>query len=75
MLRPLVSIPRLFQVVELAVHVSDMLEALLKDSVLVINWPSSDIEDISVLQQKLVQELLALQQAQDLELAIQVGEV
>ncbi len=69
------SIPKLSEVVASAVHVSDMLAELLKALDLDTDLRVSDIEDISELQQKLVQELLVLQQEQDLALATKLGEV
>jgi len=69
-----VSIPKLSQVVTLAVRVSDMAEQLSKQDDWPIDYQSSSIKDISVGLQALVQELLVLQQAQDSALATMLGE-
>ncbi len=74
-LHPLVSIPRLSPVVILAERVLDMLAVLRKQVDSDISSLSSYTEDTFELQQKLVQELLVLQQEQDLALAIKLGEV
>ena len=75
MSHPLTSIPKLSGAVILAEHVSAMLEEFPKVSDSDIDSQSICIEDILAMQQKLVQELLVLQQVQDLALATQLGEV
>ncbi len=68
------SIPRLSELVVMAVHVSDTLEVLHKELGFRTDSVGLHISDTLVLQQRLVQGLLALQQEQDLALAIQCGE-
>ncbi len=58
----------------MAVHVSDMLEQLAKEQGSVTGYPNISIKDTLGMQQRLVQELLVLQQEQDLALAIKLGE-
>ncbi len=58
----------------MAVHVSDMLEQLAKEQDSVTGYPNISIKDTLGMQQRLVQELLVLQQEQDLALAIKLGE-
>ncbi len=75
MYQPIPYIQRLSELVVTVVHVSDMLEGLLKEQGSAIDSVSFYIEDTLESQQKLVQELLALQQEQDLALATKLGEV
>ncbi len=75
MSHPALSIPKLSGVVTLAVHVLDMLEQSVQEYESVTESQSISLRGISEQQQKLVQELLVLQQEQDLALAQVCGEL
>ncbi len=73
MSRVVLSIPKLSGVVTLAVHVLDMLEALHKAYGSDTGSVNLHIGNTFDLQQRLIQELLVLQQEQDLVLAVHSG--
>ncbi len=68
------SIQKLLEVQAMVLPELDMQEGLPKEYVSVIALVSISIAGISGMLQKLVQELLVLQQVQDSDLAIKLGE-